>query len=132
MGLYNLARVLWRFNPSAHMMLANLLVLGSDVLLSITLVLMTDGLDSAFLIYSLAPILSASLLMGPSTAVVVAAITGLSVSGGHVLTGLGIGEFPSVLSGNYLAFSLLYPESTEGGRLVSILKWPEGAPLNLG
>ena len=26
----------------------------------------------------------------------------------------------------------LYPESTEGGRLVSILKWPEGAPLNLG
>ena len=24
------------------------------------------------------------------------------------------------------------PESTEGGRLVSILKWPEGAPLNLG
>ena len=23
------------------------------------------------------------------------------------------------------------PESTEGGRLVSILKWPEGAPLNL-
>ena len=26
----------------------------------------------------------------------------------------------------------LNPESTEGGRLVSILKWPEGAPLNLG
>ena len=24
------------------------------------------------------------------------------------------------------------PESTEGGRLVSILKWPEGAPVNLG
>ncbi len=27
---------------------------------------------------------------------------------------------------------LAKPESTEGGRLVSILKWPEGAPLNLG
>ena len=27
---------------------------------------------------------------------------------------------------------LYKPESTEGGRLVSILKWPEGAPLNLG
>ena len=24
------------------------------------------------------------------------------------------------------------PESTEGGRRVSILKWPEGALLNLG
>ena len=27
---------------------------------------------------------------------------------------------------------ILYPESTEGGRRVSILKWPEGALLNLG
>ena len=26
----------------------------------------------------------------------------------------------------------LKPESTEGGRRVSILKWPEGALLNLG
>ena len=26
----------------------------------------------------------------------------------------------------------VYPESTEGGRRVSILKWPEGALLNLG
>ena len=24
------------------------------------------------------------------------------------------------------------PESTEGGRRVSVLKWPKGAPLNLG
>ena len=31
-----------------------------------------------------------------------------------------------------IAQSLRKPESTEGGRLVSILKWPEGAPLNLG
>ena len=29
-------------------------------------------------------------------------------------------------------FAARKPESTEGGRLVSILKWPEGAPLNLG
>ena len=27
---------------------------------------------------------------------------------------------------------LVKPESTEGGRRVSILKWPEGALLNLG
>ena len=26
----------------------------------------------------------------------------------------------------------LYPESTEGGRRVSVLKWPKGAPVNLG
>ena len=28
--------------------------------------------------------------------------------------------------------STAYPESTEGGRRVSLLKWPKGAPLNLG
>ena len=27
---------------------------------------------------------------------------------------------------------LAKPESTEGGRQVSALKWPKGAPLNLG
>ena len=27
---------------------------------------------------------------------------------------------------------LTKPESTEGGRRVSVLKWPKGAPLNLG
>ena len=27
---------------------------------------------------------------------------------------------------------LLYPESTEGGRRGSVLKWPEGASVNLG
>ena len=32
----------------------------------------------------------------------------------------------------YQHIGQLKPESTEGGRLVSILKWPEGAPLNLG
>ena len=31
-----------------------------------------------------------------------------------------------------VALDMAKPESTEGGRLVSILKWPEGAPLNLG
>ncbi len=32
---------------------------------------------------------------------------------------------------NYISI-LGKPESTEGGRRVSILKWPEGALLNLG
>ena len=32
----------------------------------------------------------------------------------------------------YPAVIMFKPESTEGGRLVSILKWPEGALLNLG
>ena len=34
--------------------------------------------------------------------------------------------------GNWILERARKPQSTEGGRLVSILKWPEGAPLNLG
>ena len=35
-----------------------------------------------------------------------------------------------IVSGRMVATTK--PESTEGGRRVSILKWPEGALLNLG
>ena len=107
-GLYNMARVLWRFNPAAYRLPVSWLALGSDVLLSVTLVLLTDGLDSAFLIYSLGPVLAASLLTDVRSALAVAGISGLSISGAYVAAGLGVGGFPWVLSGNYLAFSLLY------------------------
>ena len=107
-GLYNMARILWRFSPGDYRALVSWLTLGSDVLLAVTLVLMTDGLDSAFLIYSLAPILTASLLMDARSAVVVAAISGLSVSSVYLARGLDIGSFSWILDGNYLAFSLLY------------------------
>ena len=39
-------------------------------------------------------------------------------------------KYPRLLA--ELEESFAKPESTEGGRLVSILKWPAGAPLNLG
>ncbi len=107
-GLYSMARVLWRFNPASHGTLVNVVMLVSDVLLSVTLVLSTEGLDSAFLIFSLAPILTASLLMNVRSAVTVASVSGLSISGAYVAAGLGVGSFPWILEGNYLAFSLMY------------------------
>jgi hypothetical protein len=39
--------------------------------------------------------------------------------------------YPGVLASTRYNSSL-NPESTEGGRRVSVLKWPKGAPLNLG
>ena len=107
-GLYNMARVTLRFKPEAYSRVVNWLILGSDVLLAITLVLMTDGLESGFLVYSLAPILTASLLMDARSALVAAGVTGLSISGAYGFHGLGIGDFPWMLEGNYLVFSLLY------------------------
>ena len=107
-GLYNMVRVLWRFNPASHRLVIILLTLGSDVALSVVLVLLTGGLDSAFLIYSLAPILTAGLMMDGRSAVAVGAVSGLSVAGGYVAQRLGVGSFPWILDGNYLVFSLMY------------------------
>jgi nitrate/nitrite-specific signal transduction histidine kinase len=81
---------------------------GSDLVLSVGLVLLTGGLDSGFLIYSLAPILAAGLLMDARTAATAGAISALSVLGAYVAGGLGLGGFPWILDGNYLTLSLLY------------------------
>jgi len=72
------------------------------------LVLMTGGLDSGFLIYSLAPILTSGLLMDARTAATAGAISALCVLGAYLAGGLGVGEYPWILSGNYLTLSLLY------------------------
>ena len=37
-----------------------------------------------------------------------------------------------ILDGRRRIAACAKPESTEGGRRVSVLKWPKGAPLNLG
>ena len=107
-GLYNMARVLWRFNPGAYPPLVSWFTAGVDVALGLALVLLTNGLDSPFLIYSLAPILTASLLMSTQAALAVAVSSDLGVTGAYVVTRIGIGDFPWLLSGNYLAFSVLY------------------------
>ena len=107
-GVYNVVRITLRFRPADHGGLTNGLVLGSDLFVSIALVLITKGLDSAFLVYSLAPILTASLLMDARSAISAAAVLGLSISGAYVLSGIGVGAFEWILDGNYLVFSLLY------------------------
>ena len=107
-GVYNITRVLLRIYPPVDKVMMSWLALGSDVYFSFTLVVLTDGLDSAFLIYSLAPILTASLLLDARSAVVAAGVAGLSVAGLHVAGEVGIGTFPGILSGNYLAFALMY------------------------
>ena len=107
-GLYNVYRILWRYDPAKPVTLVRWFSLGADLLLSVELIILSGGLDSPFLIYSLSPILTASLLMNLGTAVTVAAISALSVSGIHAAAGLGISDLPWVLSGNYLVLSLLY------------------------
>ena len=107
-GLYNIGRVIWRPNPARRSLLVDVASVGSDLVLSVGLVLLTGGLDSGFLIYSLAPILAAGLLTDARTATTAGAISALSVLGAYVAGGLGLSGFQWILDGNYLTLSLLY------------------------
>ena len=107
-GLYNVLRVVWRVRPLRYGDAVQWALLAVDAALAISLILLTEGLDSPFLMYSLSPILMASLLMDIRSARLIAGASALSISGAHVAAGLDVGKFPWVLSGNYLAFSLLY------------------------
>ena len=107
-GLYNIYRVAVRFDPTRHRPATRWVALGLDVALAVTLILMSEGLDSPFLLYSLSPVLTASLLMELKSAVQSAGVLALSISGPYLSAGFGVGTYPWVLSGNYLAFALLY------------------------
>jgi len=107
-GVFNVYRILWRFNPSNPKSYVEWASLCADVALSVTLILFSGGLDSPFLIYSLSPILTASLLLTMRGAVAIAWVSVLSVSGAHLLTGLDANDLPWLLSRNYPVLSLLY------------------------
>jgi hypothetical protein len=93
-GGYTIVRVVLRFNPANYGVVISLAAVVSDLVLSLALVLLTGGLDSRFLIYSLAPILTLSLLMDARLAVTVALASGLSVAGAYVAGNLGLGDYP--------------------------------------
>ena len=107
-GMFNVYRILWRFDPSSPRSYVEWASVFGDVALSVTLILVSGGLDSPFLIYSLSPILTASLLLTMRGAVAVAWVLVLSVSGAHVATGLEVNDLPWLLSNNYPVLSLLY------------------------
>ncbi len=107
-GVYNIVRVVRPFNPLEFAPAISWLAAASDVALSLTLVLSTDGFESAFLIFSLAPLLTVSLLMDVRSGIFFAGVAALSITGAYVAGGLGVGDYPSLVDGNYLVFALLY------------------------
>ena len=107
-GLISILWVAYRFDPPRYRQGVRRALVGIDVTLALALVLMSDGLDSPFLISSLSPTLTAGLIMGPRTALGVAAASAASVTAAHIASGFWAGPYPRLLTGNYLAFSLLY------------------------
>ena len=97
-----------RIDLPKHSPPAQWFLVGLDACVAVALVLVSSGLDSPFLLSSLAPILMASLLTAVRTSLAIATATALSITGAHLAAGLGFGGYPWVLTGNYLAFCLLF------------------------
>lgn len=107
-GVFNVYCILRRFDPARPRRMIQWTNLSIDTSLSITLTLISGGLDSPFLIYSLSPILTASLLLNLRSALAAAGATAVAVSGAHALPWIGVSNLPHILSENYLVLALLF------------------------
>ena len=108
LGVYSLLRV---FSPLRwrERSLMTYVILVGDFLLCILLVIFTNGLNSVFLLYSLAPIMTAALLFEERVALSLAAIASLSLS----LTHLAMPQFrsymfASIMQGHNLTLLIVY------------------------
>ena len=79
-----IVRVLVRVFPTEGTSVFSVGLLAIDLILSLALIVLTEGRDSAFLIYSLGPILLASLLMNLPSAMFAAIASSVAVTTGHV------------------------------------------------
>ena len=82
-GIYTLLKVLgplrwWRQDHTTYA------VLGGDVLVCVLILLLTGGLDSPYLLYSLSPVVAATLLFQERMAIAGAAVFSVSVIVAHV------------------------------------------------
>lgn len=107
-GLYNVGRVWWPPDPSRRSPVIESVFLMVDVALAAGVVLATGGLDSPFLIYSLAPALTAGFFLGVASASLAAVVSALLIIGAHEISRVGLGSYPHLISSNLLAFALLY------------------------
>lgn len=107
-ALFAAVQVAFRLYPERLPPPARALLLGLDLLLALAAVLSTGALESPFLLYSLAPVLTAALLADLPSAVAVGATVGLAPLAVHLTSGLGWTPFPPLLEGNRLAVGLLF------------------------
>ncbi len=83
-------------------------ILGGDFILCILLLVVTGGLNSAFLLYSLAPIMTASLFFAERIALALAAIASLALSIIHVSQSGAGDSFAQVMQGQNLTLLIIY------------------------
>ena len=107
LGVYTILRV---FSPLRWQARGTMtyLILSGDFILCILLVVYTNGLNSAFLLYSLTPILTAALLFEERIALALAAVATLSLSLTHVFLSQFAERFTWILQGHNLTLLIVY------------------------
>ena len=106
-GIYSLLKVLgplrwWRQDSSTYV------VLGGDAIASLVVLLLTNGLDSPYLLYSLTPVITASLLFKEKLALAGASLFSIAITIAHLSADWWNTSFTSIIEGNYLLWLILY------------------------
>jgi len=102
-GIYSLLKILRPF-PGHEKGVVTLGVLGADLAVCLFLVLSTGGLYSPFLLYTLAPVLTAALLLDRGTTFIITALSAAYVVGAQLANPF----FPTQLSLPELSHFLVY------------------------
>jgi signal transduction histidine kinase len=106
LGIYTIGKVFAPFRLY-QTDLWTYIILGGDLAICVALLLVTGGLRSGFLLYSLSPVISAALLFEQRTSLAVATVTSLSLVAAHLFFSRW-GGFVWVLEGNWLSMLLVY------------------------
>jgi len=107
LGVYTILRI---FSPLRwrERSLMTYLILAGDFLLCILLVIFTNGLNSAFLLYSLTPIMTAALLFEERAALSLAATASVSLSITHLTLSQFSERITWIMQGYNLTLLIIY------------------------
>jgi signal transduction histidine kinase len=107
LGIYTVLRV---FSPLSWRERSPMtfLILAGDLLLCMVLVIYTGGLNSAFLLYSLAPIMTAALLFEERVSLSLAAIASIALSITHLALSQLTERWAWIMQGHNLTLLVVY------------------------
>ncbi|MBI2328281.1 MAG: sensor histidine kinase [Chloroflexi bacterium] len=107
LGVYSILRVFSPLRWRERSPMTYLILIG-DFLISILLVIYTNGLNSSFLLYSLTPIMTAALFFEEKVALALAAIASISLSITHLALSQFSERFAWILQGYNLTLLIVY------------------------
>ncbi|MFC2021898.1 sensor histidine kinase [Chloroflexota bacterium] len=107
LGVYSILRVFSPLHWRERSLMTYLIVVG-DFLLCILLVIYTNGLNSAFLLYSLTPIMTAALLFEERVALSLAAAASIALSVTHLALSQFSERYAWIMQGHNLTLLIVY------------------------